>query len=97
MYVSLGDFLFEVRVYDPLPASLPMFAMPLDVRESMVGIRATSDLFCLLLLPSLLLSCCPPLLFLPPLLLHLPPSLLGTAVQLLLHAPLFVLQRLQQL
>lgn len=61
-----------------------------------ISVTATSDLFCLLLLPSLLLSCCPPLLFLPPLLLHLPPSLLGTALQLLLHASLFVLQRLQQ-
>lgn len=56
----------------------------------------TSDLLCLLLLPSLLLSCCPALLLLPPLLLHLPPSLLSATLKLLLHTTLLITQHLRQ-
>lgn len=64
-----------------------------DVASSSV----TSDLFGLLLLAPLLPRCCPAPLLLPPLLLHLPASLLGAALQLLLDAQLLVLQQLRQL
>lgn len=59
--------------------------------------RMTSDLLGLFLLPSLLLGRCLAPLLLPPLLLHLPPALLGAAVQLLLGAALLIPQDVRHL